>query len=123
MKLWSLIIVNYDTTGGTPPPVAPGTYTMNSPPPGTLVEVGYDMTDASCNSTAGGSSYNPSGTVTITTITATNITGSYDIVVFDGQHLTGNFDVAVCDSLNSFDICAINSGHFVDPCSGTTQCI
>ncbi len=117
MKLWS-----------TPPAVATGTYTMNMnappiTPTGTLVEIGYDMTDASCHSTAGGSSYNPSGTVTITAITTTSITGSYDIVVFDGQHLAGNFDVAVCGNLNSFNICAVNSGDFTGTCGGTSRCI
>jgi hypothetical protein len=127
-KLWSVIIVNYDTSGAAPPAVIPGTYTMNwntppTTPTGTVTKIGYDMTDASCDSTAGGSSYNPSGSVTINTITATNITGSYDILVFDGQHLTGTFDVAVCGDLNSFDICGVNSGHFTGTCPGTSQCI
>ena len=106
--------------------VVPNTMNSNSPPTtpaGTITRIGYNITDASCDSTVGGSSYNPSGTVTITAITATNITGSYDIVVFDGQHLTGNFDVAICPSLNSLNICGLESGDLTGTCNGTSQCL
>jgi hypothetical protein len=115
----ALTVANFDS-GGTAPAVTPETYPLSSTPSGssgTLAFASVEQTDASCNST--GPSGTPTGSITVTTVSATAVTGSYDVTV-DTQHFTGTFDATLCSS-GSFlgDVCNGGGGT----CTGTMQCL
>lgn len=99
---WGLAIVIYRSTYSTrlPLPLVPGTY----PIPGLLdpgmnvfnqVGVVLVRLDEYCR-TSLGSVNATGGRVTISTVTETGVTGSYDVTFADGDRLTGTFDVPEC---------------------------
>jgi hypothetical protein len=72
------------------PTVKPGTTTLNGP----SFAVEYAI-DAKCNVSG---PLSTAGTVTIATVSATAITGSYD-VTFGADHVTGTFTAGNCPAL------------------------
>jgi hypothetical protein len=83
---------------GTPTgTVVTGTYSVPAPNAGASgsVAVGqFGTTDASCH--AGQQVQATSGTVTLTTLTATTVTGSYNLTFATQGTFSGSFDVDVC---------------------------
>ncbi len=117
----ALFIMNFDVAGGTAGAVTPGTYDVGIPPTGptgTLASVVVDQTDASCKSTLTGQE-NATGTITVTAVNGTSVTGSYDVTAY-GNHYAGSFDAGVCSS-GTFqgDVCQPGGGV----CQGTEQCL
>jgi hypothetical protein len=85
----------YDST---PTPVVPGTYMVpvgTGPSAVPAAEASLWHTDATCH-VASGSSVATSGSVTFDVITASRISGSFDLY-FGQDHVTGTFDAPVCN--------------------------
>jgi len=114
----ALIVANYTSTG-TAAAVTPGTYSISTTPStsGTMAFATLVETDASCNSDA--PSGTASGTITLTSVTSTTVTGSYDITL-GSQNLTGTIDATLCTTTFPGDVC---SGSSSGTCTGTTQCL
>jgi len=115
----ALIVANYDV-GGTATAVGPGTYPLTAPAiatSGTLAIAGVGQTDANCNDV--GPSGSATGSITITSVTASAVSGSYDVTV-GSDHLTGSIDATICTTAFAGDVC---SGSVGGTCTGTTQCI
>lgn len=119
----SLGVVNYSATG-TASPVAPGTYALAPTPlgdSGTIAAAGAVASDANCTSTLTGPS-NPSGSITISSVSASTIAGSYDLTLY-GTHYAGSFSAPVCgNGLPQTDNCLQWTGQG-GTCTGTQQCI
>ncbi len=117
----ALLVANYDLTGGTAPAVTPATYQIGTLPTaqtGTIASAVIDQTDANCNTTLTGQA-NASGTVTVTSVDGTHVTGSYDVTAY-GNHYAGSFDAGVCSSGTFLgDVCQSGGGV----CQGTKQCL
>jgi hypothetical protein len=73
-----------------PAPVAPGTYTLA---PGTSAH--FAALDATC--TPAGNEQAKTGTITFETVSATELSGSFDVTLDGGDHLTGTFSAPVCN--------------------------
>jgi hypothetical protein len=106
---------------GTASAIGPGTYSLTT---GTVTpdasgnltrtNLNYSKTNATCVDAA--SSVTPtSGSVTITSVTSSRVTGSVTMAFSDGSSFSGNFDVAICGV--SFNVCDVGS------CSGTGTCV
>lgn len=83
------------------PTFAPGTYTQKqSSAPGQV-----DLSITKLNATCGSDQQDygtESGTVTITSVTATVVTGTFDVTLMGGAGtLSGSFNVPLCPSLRS----------------------
>jgi hypothetical protein len=82
--------------------VAPGAYSVV--PSGFGASAGYAADDSNCNETA--SARASSGTVTLTTVTASQVTGSFSLT-FDGTDMvTGTFSAPICTYSNEADAAA-----------------
>jgi hypothetical protein len=114
-------IARVNAAGGTASAIGPGTYnlTTGTPVPDATgnynyVFLGYSRTNATCVNAAATVTAT-SGSITITSITATRATGSINIAFSDGSTFSGPFDVALCSV--SFNVCALQS------CTGPASCI
>ena len=98
----SLTLILVLPGGGT---IGPGTYQIVNPPAGTPVAVAaFDKTDDSCNPTltANGSTTKASlsangGTVTISAISSSAVSGNFALTFGGGGTLAGGFNAAICN--------------------------
>ena len=119
--LVSVAIEKGNASGGTASAIGPGTYGLTIGPPTpdasgnfTRTNLNYSKTNATCVDAA--SSVTPtSGSVTITSLTSSQVTGSVTAAFSDGSTFSGNFDVPICGV--SFNVCDVGS------CSGTGTCV
>jgi hypothetical protein len=81
----ALTVGTYPLSLATPVADANGNSTQTS--------IGYSMTDATCVAT---DVYATAGSLTISTISATRVTGSMTATFSDGSDYSGPFDVATC---------------------------
>ncbi len=98
--------------GSTVGPAGPGTYPwLASPPSGAFsTSIGRAaQVDALCTSLAGSPTDVSGGSIAVSTVTASAVTGSMDLRFEDGQTYQGPFDVPVCPV--TIDICSL-----FDPC-------
>ena len=72
------------------PSVPAGTY-----PIGSMAIAQYGADSATCTSTT--SERAQTGSIVLTSVTSTEIQGTFDVTMTDGDHLTGSFDAPVCD--------------------------
>jgi hypothetical protein len=106
---------------GTASAIGPGTYSLTTgtvTPDGsgnvTRTNLNYSKTNATCVDAA--ASVTPtSGSVTITSLTSSRVTGSLTMAFSDGSSFSGTFDMAICGV--SFNVCDVGS------CSGTGTCV
>jgi hypothetical protein len=73
-----------------PAPIGPGRYDL---PPGTSAH--FAALDAKC--VTAGTEQAKTGTITFETVSATELSGSFDVTLSGGDHLTGTFSAPVCD--------------------------
>lgn len=87
------LAVHQPLSGG--PAIAAGAYpvTTNLAVLGAMVT--WDMWDASCSL---GALSATSGQVTLTTVTASELGGTFDLTFSNGDHVTGSFDVPACSN-------------------------
>jgi hypothetical protein len=74
------------------PPITPGTYIINSS--GLQGSGQYLVFDAACLITKQVDAIG--GTVTLTTVTATQVEGAFNVMFPGGDHLAGSFSLPVC---------------------------
>ena len=94
--------------GSTVAPADPGTYPwLANPPTGTFKTstTSAVQVDATCTAAAGSLTRMVGGSVTITSVTASTVTGSMDVHFDNGQVYTNSFNVPVCPV--SIDICSL----------------
>jgi hypothetical protein len=79
--------------------LGPGTYGIGSSS-SELGEATFSATDTNCNPTAAsaGVGLATSGTITLSSVSATEIAGSFDLTFSGGDHLTGTFSAPVCNA-------------------------
>jgi len=76
---------------------APGTFNLLGTSSGTaFFGAAWDALDATCNSTT---THATAGTVTVTSISASQLTGTFDIT-FGSDHVSGSFDASSCAALS-----------------------
>jgi len=104
--------------GSTTDPAGPGTYPwMPNPPTGTFrasTSTAAQL-DAVCTAAAGSLVHMRDGSIAISTVTASTVSGSMDVHFDNGQAYAHPFDVPVCPV--SIDICSL-----FDLC-GTHACV
>jgi hypothetical protein len=97
--------------GGTSvPPAGPGTYPWLANPPSGAFNASITSAakvDAACASTAGSSTQESGGSVVISAVTSSTVTGSMDLHFDNDQVYKNAFDVAVCPV--SIDLCSLFS--------------
>ena len=96
--------------GSTVDPAGPGTYPwLANPPTGTFKAstTSAAQVDAVCTSTAGSTARMTGGSIAISTVTASAVSGSMDLHFDNGQFYQSAFDVPVCPV--SIDICSLFS--------------
>lgn len=93
-----LILVVRDTNRA---PTGAGTYVIYSSgaQPTKLAVAQYFQTDASCNETQ--ITLATSGTITITSVSNGNLSGTFDLTFDSGDHVTGSFSATNCNALLS----------------------
>ena len=94
--------------GTTVAPAGPGTYPWLANPPSGAFKASTTtaaQVDAVCTSAPGSPAHMSGGSVVISTVTASNVTGSMDLHFDNGQVYAQSFDVAVCPV--SIDICSL----------------
>src|SRR6267143_170134 len=104
--------------GSSVPPAGPGTYPwLPNPPTGTFKAstTAAAQLDATCVAAAGSRANMSGGSISISTVTASTVSGSMDVHFDNGQAYTHPFDLAVCPV--SIDICSL-----FDLC-GTHACV
>ena len=75
--------------------IAPGTYTLGSNGlSNTFVGAEYTQYGASCATSH--DELGATGTITLTTVSASAVQGTFDVTMANGDHLTGSFDAPVC---------------------------
>jgi hypothetical protein len=119
--LVSVTIEKANVLGGTASAIGPGTYVLNNGPPTpdasgyfTRTNLNYSKTNATCVDAA--ASVTPtSGSVTLTSVTSSQVAGSVTVAFSDGSSFSGSFDVAICGV--SFNVC--DAGN----CTGTGTCV
>jgi hypothetical protein len=79
--------------GSTAP--APGTYAYGNADAGVAILVQYVATDASCSKTIDESAM--TGSVTLDSVSATEVAGTFDVTFPGGDRLTGQFAGPVCN--------------------------
>jgi hypothetical protein len=72
----------------------PGTYTLGATQNVAIV-VSYAASDVNCNETINEQA--TGGSVTLDTVSATAVTGTFDMTFASGDHLAGQFDAPVCN--------------------------
>jgi hypothetical protein len=96
--------------GSTVAPADPGTYPWLASPPSGAFKASTTtaaQVDAACTSAAGSVTHMSGGSVVISTVTASRVSGSMDLHFDNGQAYMQPFDVAVCPV--SIDICSLFS--------------
>jgi hypothetical protein len=99
--------------GSTVGPAAPGTYPwLANPPTGTFKAstTSAAQVDAVCATGAGSPTRMTGGSIVISTVTSSAVSGSMDVQFDNGQVYKGTFDVPVCPV--SIDVCSLFA-----PCS------
>jgi hypothetical protein len=99
-------------------PAGPGTYPWLADPPGGAFKASLSsaaQADAVCASASGSPPQMSGGSIAVSTVTASNVTGSMDLHFNNGQAYAHPFDVTVCPV--SIDVCS-----FFGPC-GTHTCV
>ena len=94
--------------GSTVAPAGPGTYPwLANPPTGTFKAstASAAQVDAVCTSLAGSPARMSDGSIAISTVTASTVSGSMDVHFDNGQVYKKSFDVPVCQV--SIDICSL----------------
>ena len=94
--------------GSTVAPADPGSYPwLANPPTGTFKTSTSSaaQVDATCTSASGSPTRMVGGSVTITAVTASTVTGSMDLHFDNGQVYTNSFNVPVCPV--SIDVCSL----------------
>jgi len=94
--------------GSSVPPAGPGTYPwLANPPTGTFKAstTAAAQVDAVCASAPGYPTHMSSGSVAISSVTASTVSGTMDVHFDHGQAYTHSFDVPVCSV--SIDICSL----------------
>ena len=82
---------------GSPEAVTPGTYSIiATTPTATTINtlLVFDAVDDQCKTTS--HHVARSGTITLTTIGASAVAGSFDVTLDTGEKLTGSFDAPIC---------------------------
>ena len=75
--------------------LSPGMFQVSaSAGEGNEAVVGYEVQDSSCSMITGGDA--TSGTVTLTSISSTSLSGTFDVTFPSGDEVTGSFDAPVC---------------------------
>jgi hypothetical protein len=87
-----------DNGGGATPPTAPGTFYVNRPGPD-AASAGAEGWDSACVDTLFTNA--TSGQVTLTAVSTSGVTGTFDLVLATGDHITGSFDAPACPGLNN----------------------
>jgi len=102
--------------GSTVPPAGPGTYPwLANPPTGTfkMSTATAAQVDAVCASGLGSPTHMSGGSVSISSVTASTVSGSMDVHFDNNQTYTHSFDVPVCpvsiDICSLFDFCGSHS--------------
>jgi len=102
--------------GSSVPPAGPGTYPwLPNPPTGTFKAstTAAAQLDATCVAAAGSRANMSGGSISISTVTASTVSGSMDVHFDNGQAYTHPFDLAVCpvsiDICSLFDLCGTHS--------------
>jgi hypothetical protein len=80
---------------GSVNPIVTGTFPVGSASADPAAGVAYTAVDAMCMGTT---NQGQSGTVTISTITSTTVTGNFDVLLTSGDHLSGHFVAPVCNA-------------------------
>jgi len=104
--------------GSAVAPAGPGTYPWLANPPTGAFNASTTtaaQVDAVCTSAAGSTVHMSGGSVTVSTVNASRVSGSMDVHFDNGQAYTHDFDVAICPV--SIDICSL-----FDFC-GTHTCV
>jgi hypothetical protein len=94
--------------GSSVAPAGPGTYPwLANPPTGTFMAstTTAAQVDAVCTSGPGSPTHMRGGSIAISTVTASTVSGSMDVLFENGQVYKGPFDVPVCQV--SIDICSL----------------
>lgn len=76
--------------------VPAGSYTVGAQGQSSAAEASYEATDSNCNKTTNEKA--TGGTITLTTVSSTTVTGTFDVTFASGDHLTGNFTAPVCSA-------------------------
>lgn len=99
----AVAIVLFDVNGtSTSTPTAPGTYTIFSgsgTPPAKSASLSVAVTDAMCHDVAAQDASGVTGTVTLSSVSGNQFSGSFDVVLDSGDHVTGSFDPQACPAL------------------------
>jgi hypothetical protein len=102
--------------GSTVDPAGPGTYPwLANPPTGTFKAstTSAAQVDAVCTSLAGSPARMSAGSIAISSVTSSAVSGSMDVHFDNGQGYTHTFDVSVCpvsiDICSLFDFCGSHS--------------
>jgi len=96
----------------------PGTYPWLANPPSGAFKTSISsaaQVDAVCTSASGSPTQMSGGRIAVSTVTASNVSGSMDVHFDNGQAYTQPFDVSVCPV--SIDICSVFS------LCGTHSCV
>jgi hypothetical protein len=96
--------------GSSVPPAGPGNYPwLPNPPSGTFnaSTTTAAQVDTACASKAGSPTQMSGGSITVSTVTSSAVSGSMDVHFDNGQVYKNPFDVAVCPV--SIDICSLFS--------------
>ncbi len=115
-----IVFIDRGKPGGATTALTAGTYPLTLT--GSVVDAGgnhtstvvaYGKTDATCTAAAVSAI---AGSVTISTISATRVTGSVSATFSDGSSYNSAFDVPIC--ADSTSVCAATAG-----CTGTPACV
>jgi hypothetical protein len=104
--------------GSTVDATGPGTYPWLANPPSGAFKASITsaaQVDAVCTSASGSPTQMSGGNIAVSTVTASNVSGSMDLHFENGQAYTHPFDVAVCPV--SIDVCSVFS------LCGTHSCV
>jgi hypothetical protein len=96
--------------GSSVAPAGPGTYPwLPNPPSGTfLASIGTAaQVDATCTTASGSPTNMSGGSIAVSSVTSSRVSGSMDVHFDNGQAYKNPFDVAVCQV--SIDICSLFS--------------
>lgn len=95
-------VVLIDVSDNSGAKLADATYmtSYSDPVPARSAVFESNITDAQCNV-----SYDPppdgtgDGTVTLTSVSASTVSGTFDVVMENGEHVTGTFEPSACPAL------------------------
>ena len=124
------LIVFRAAVGSTASSIAPGTYPVGLPQLTADSRWAFSFaagmasqTDAQCQSSSG-SNVSASGSITIDSVSSTDVTGSVDLTYLDGSHLSGSFTAPIChtqlDSCGLINTTGTGTGGGVNPDGGAS---